>query len=70
MSKKKGPYRKSDNVEIIKDYGNFKKGEIREVHPVLRKRLEADGIGKLTKKEVNIKPILPSASLKEKSDTK
>jgi hypothetical protein len=49
---KKGVYRKVVTVEILKDTSQFKKGDVKEMHPVLAKRLIADDIAKASKKPV------------------
>jgi len=46
---KVGVYRKLMQVEILKDTSQYKKGEVREMHPVLAKRLIADDSAKAKK---------------------
>ena len=61
---KKGVYRRSVTVEVLKDRSNYKKGTVVEVHPVLAKRLIAEGSASESKKEVTATPILPTAKIK------
>lgn len=49
---KKGVYRKSTIVEMLKDTSQYKKGSVVEMHPVLAKRLIADDTAKVSKKSV------------------
>ena len=44
-----GVYRKLTQVEILKDTSQYKKGEIREMHPALAKRLIASDTAKAKK---------------------
>jgi hypothetical protein len=53
---KVGVYRRLETVEILKDHSVYKKGQVREMHPVLAKRLIADDVAKVTKKSAtNVK---------------
>ena len=49
---KKGVYRKVVTVEILKDTSRYKKGDVREMHPVLAKRIIDDDVAKASKKTV------------------
>lgn len=44
--KKKGDYRVTVEVEITENYAMYKVGQIAEMHPVLSKRLIAQGVAK------------------------
>ncbi len=48
----KGVYRKLVVVEILKNTSQYKKGEVREMHPVLARRLIAGDIAKSSNKKV------------------
>lgn len=56
---KKGPYRRVQVVEILKDTFSgkkpvYKKDDVREMHPVLADRLIASEIAKKTTKKVTV----------------
>jgi hypothetical protein len=61
---KKGVYRRLEKVEILKDTSVFKKGEVREMHPVLAARIIAEDVGKKTTKEVNVVSKIPVGNIK------
>lgn len=41
---KKGPYRKTTVVTMVKDHSALKKGKVVECHPVMADRLVAKGV--------------------------
>ena len=65
MAKKTGPYRKVVKVEFIEAGAHIPKGEVREMHPKLAKKLIDEGKAKKTPKPLTNAPILPSSKIKE-----
>lgn len=61
---KKGDYRRSKKVEILKDRSAYKKGNVIEVHPVLAKRLIAEGVAEESTKKLTDAPVKVVAKLK------
>lgn len=62
---KKGHYRKLKRVEILKDSSSYKKGEVREMHPVLANKLIVDERAKGSSKPLTNEPVKPVSKVKE-----